>query len=109
MPTYGYRCSGCGDEFERFQKITDDALTECEQCGGVLKKRIYPIGIQFKGSGFYVNDSRPAAPTESVTPAVAPATAADTTTSTKDAPSAESKPAVAAPAAEKAATAPTAG
>lgn len=56
MPTYGYRCTECGNEFERFQKISDPALTECESCGGTVKKRIYPVGIQFKGAGFYVND-----------------------------------------------------
>lgn len=56
MPTYGYRCQSCASEFERFQKITDPALTTCESCGGALKKLLYPVGIQFKGSGFYVND-----------------------------------------------------
>lgn len=58
MPTYGYRCTVCGHEFERFQKITDPALTECENCHGAVKKIMYPVGIAFKGSGFYVNDSR---------------------------------------------------
>jgi len=58
MPTYGYRCTSCSHEFERFQKISDPAIAECESCGGGVKKIIYPVGIQFKGSGFYVNDSR---------------------------------------------------
>jgi len=56
MPTYGYECIGCSRNFEVFQKITDDSLTQCEVCGGVLKKKIFPVGIVFKGSGFYVND-----------------------------------------------------
>jgi putative FmdB family regulatory protein len=57
MPTYGYRCNACGTEFERFQKMTDPPVTDCE-CGatGSVKKLIFPVGIQFKGSGFYVND-----------------------------------------------------
>lgn len=56
MPTYEYECSGCGNAFEAFQKMSDDPLTKCEACGGVLKKRVFPVGIVFKGSGFYVND-----------------------------------------------------
>jgi len=58
MPTYGYRCASCGAEIERFQKMSDAPLTECESCGGVLKKILYPVGIAFKGEGFYVNDSK---------------------------------------------------
>jgi putative regulatory protein, FmdB family len=56
LPTYGYRCTACSHEFERFQKITDPPVSECESCGGAVKKIIYPVGIQFVGSGFYVND-----------------------------------------------------
>lgn len=56
MPTYGYECTSCADHFEVTQSIKDNPLTKCEKCGGVLKKRIYPVGISFKGSGFYVND-----------------------------------------------------
>ncbi len=56
MPTYGYECTACAHHFEVFQSIKDDPLTTCEQCGGTLRKRIYPVGIAFKGSGFYVND-----------------------------------------------------
>ena len=56
MPTYGYECIACSNQFETFQSIKDDALTTCEACGGTLRKRIYPVGIAFKGSGFYVND-----------------------------------------------------
>jgi putative FmdB family regulatory protein len=56
MPTYGYKCTECADTFEILQKITEDALTTCEKCGGRLKKLIYPVGIAFKGEGFYVTD-----------------------------------------------------
>jgi putative FmdB family regulatory protein len=56
MPTYGYRCNDCGVEFERFQKMSDAPVTTCEDCGGAVKKLLYPVGIQFKGSGFYIND-----------------------------------------------------
>ncbi len=65
MPTYGYQCKACGHQFEVFQKITDPAITDCEQCGSAVKKMIYPVGIQFKGSGFYINDyARASAPKE---------------------------------------------
>jgi len=59
MPTYGYECLSCDNQFEIFQSIKDDALTTCSECGGTLRKRIYPVGISFKGSGFYVNDYAP--------------------------------------------------
>ncbi|MDQ2686552.1 MAG: FmdB family transcriptional regulator [Armatimonadota bacterium] len=56
MPTYGYQCLACDNQFEVFQSIKDDPLKVCESCGGELRKRVYPVGIAFKGSGFYVND-----------------------------------------------------
>lgn len=56
MPTYGYECLKCGQQSEIFQSIKADPLTTCEDCGGALRKRIYPVGIAFKGSGFHVND-----------------------------------------------------
>jgi putative FmdB family regulatory protein len=58
MPTYEYRCKTCGQHLEVVQSFRDDPLTECPQCSGDLKKVIQPIGIAFKGSGFYRNDSR---------------------------------------------------
>ncbi|WP_112468920.1 FmdB family zinc ribbon protein [Streptomyces triticisoli] len=58
MPTYQYQCTECGDGLEAVQKFTDDALTECPSCGGRLKKVFSAVGIVFKGSGFYRNDSR---------------------------------------------------
>src|SRR5688572_8230472 len=56
MPTYGYKCRECGHEFEVFQKMTDTPVAACEQCSGPVKKLLYPVGIQFVGSGFHVND-----------------------------------------------------
>jgi putative FmdB family regulatory protein len=59
MPTYEYRCKDCGDELEAVQGFHDDPLTECPTCGGPLRKKFGSVGISFKGSGFYKNDSRP--------------------------------------------------
>lgn len=58
MPTYEYRCKACGQDLEVVQAFTDDALTTCEACGGPLRKVFGNVGIAFKGSGFYKNDSR---------------------------------------------------
>ena len=58
MPTYEYVCKSCGEHLEVVQSFKDDALTECPNCGGGLKKVFGNIGIVFKGSGFYKNDSR---------------------------------------------------
>ncbi len=60
MPTYRYRCEGCGDEFEVWQSITDDALTTHDDtgCGGSVVKVLSPAGIVLKGSGFYKTDNR---------------------------------------------------
>ena len=58
MPTYQYACTACGEGLEVVQKFSDDALTECPACGGSLRKVFSAVGIVFKGSGFYRNDSR---------------------------------------------------
>ncbi len=58
MPTYEYACKSCGEHLEVVQSFKDEALTECPHCGGNLKKVFGSIGIAFKGSGFYRNDSR---------------------------------------------------
>jgi putative FmdB family regulatory protein len=119
MPTYGYQCTTCENAFEIVQKMTDPALSTCDACGGALRKKIFPVGIAFKGSGFYVNDysrsggesakseaasadakpaadaaktdSAPDAKSDTAAPAAAPASPA--------ASASESKPAAAAPAA----------
>jgi putative FmdB family regulatory protein len=101
MPTYEYECQTCHEGVEAVQKFTDPSLTTCPRCGGELRKVFSAVGIVFKGSGFYKNDSRGAksssstssestadsssAPAESSAPAAdssktpAPAVAASTT------------------------------
>jgi len=58
MPTYEYRCRECGGHLEVVQSFSDDPLTECPTCSGPLRKVFNSVGIAFKGSGFYKNDSR---------------------------------------------------
>lgn len=58
MPTYEYRCKDCGEHLEVVQSFRDDPLTECPACTGTLKKVFQPVGIAFKGTGFYRNDAR---------------------------------------------------
>ncbi|HEV7756460.1 MAG TPA: FmdB family zinc ribbon protein [Mycobacteriales bacterium] len=67
MPTYQYACTECGHDLEAVQSFTDDALTVCPACDGKLRKVFSPVGVVFKGSGFYRNDSRSAS--KSVDPA----------------------------------------
>lgn len=61
MPTYEYLCKSCGERLEVVQPITSDPLTECPNCQGTLQKVFSPVGIVFKGGGFYKNDSRKSA------------------------------------------------
>ena len=77
MPTYEYECQECRERVEAVQKFTDPALTVCPLCGGELRKVFSAVGIVFKGSGFYKNDSRGAAPKTATTPSTASTT--DTT------------------------------
>jgi len=57
MPTYDYRCDDCGKSFERFQKMSDEPLKQCPECGGHVKRLVGGgSGIIFKGSGFYCTD-----------------------------------------------------
>ena len=58
MPTYAYTCTACKHDFEIVQSFSDDSLTECPQCEGRLRKVFNAVGVVFKGSGFYSNDSR---------------------------------------------------
>jgi putative FmdB family regulatory protein len=58
VPTYVYACTDCGHTFEVHQSFSDDALTTCPNCSGKLRKVFNSVGIVFKGSGFYRNDSR---------------------------------------------------
>jgi putative FmdB family regulatory protein len=58
VPTYEYACRACGHSFDTVQSFSDAALTECPECGGSLRKVFSPVGIVFRGSGFYRTDSR---------------------------------------------------
>jgi putative FmdB family regulatory protein len=58
MPTYEYECQACHERVEAVQKFTDPSLSVCPLCGGELRKVFSAVGIVFKGSGFYKNDSR---------------------------------------------------
>ena len=58
MPTYEYACTACGERTEARQSFTDPPLEECPHCGGKLRKLYSPVGIVFKGSGFYATDSK---------------------------------------------------
>jgi putative FmdB family regulatory protein len=84
MPTYEYECQSCHRRVEAVQRFTDPALTVCAHCGGELRKVFSTVGVVFKGSGFYKNDSRSpdkaSAPTPTATtPASSPSTESSTT------------------------------
>ena len=81
MPTYQYACTECGHAFEQFQSFADDALTECPECSGRLRKLFNAVGVVFKGAGFYRTDSR----------STSTETKSDTKTETKSETKTESK------------------
>ncbi len=58
MPTYQYACHTCGHQFEIRQRFSEDPLTECPACSGHIRRIINPVGIIFKGSGFYITDNK---------------------------------------------------
>ena len=78
MPTYSYRCTECSNAFDIHQAFTEDSLTVCPTCGGVLRKVFSPVGVTFSGSGFYRTDSRakPAGESKSTSSSPSPAPAA---------------------------------
>ena len=65
MPTYQYACTECGEQLEVVQKFSDEPLTVCPACEGRLRKVFSPVGVVFKGSGFYKTDSRKSTATSS--------------------------------------------
>ncbi|WP_078968153.1 MULTISPECIES: FmdB family zinc ribbon protein [unclassified Streptomyces] len=91
MPTYQYQCTECGEGLEAVQKFTDDALTECPSCKGRLKKVFSAVGIVFKGSGFYRNDSRGSSSSSS--PASSKPSTSTTASSGSSGSSSDAKPA----------------
>jgi putative FmdB family regulatory protein len=58
MPIYEYQCEQCGVRFERLQHMSADPISSCPECGGSVHRVISPVGVIFKGSGFYVTDNR---------------------------------------------------
>jgi putative FmdB family regulatory protein len=107
VPTYQYTCTDCGEPVEAVQKFTDAPLTVCAACGGRLRKVFSPVGIVFKGSGFYRTDSR------NGSSASAPAkekekAPSDSSSSSSDSSSASSNGSADKPAAKKTETASTA-
>jgi putative FmdB family regulatory protein len=58
MPIYEYECTNCGIRFEQHQRISDDPLKVCPECAGEIRRVFHPVGVIFKGSGFYVTDNR---------------------------------------------------
>lgn len=105
MPTYEYQCTVCGHRFEKFQSFSAEPIKECPVCGEPVKKVIAPAGIIFKGSGWYITDSKKSS---SASPASSPEKSGsdsastdkpasgektESTKSTDSAPAAETKPA----------------
>ena len=92
MPIYEYRCTSCGADLEIFQHMEDPTLTVCPECKGKLKKVFSPVGIVFKGSGFYATDSKKSTSSMSTPAASSPTPAASTESPSSDASSAKSTP-----------------
>jgi putative FmdB family regulatory protein len=97
VPTYQYACTACGERLEAVQSFTDAPLTECPACSGALRKVFSAVGVVFKGSGFYKNDSRPKSTSSSGTktesaPAAATTGSSDSGSSTSSTPAASSTP-----------------
>ncbi|MBO9521446.1 MAG: FmdB family transcriptional regulator [Nocardioidaceae bacterium] len=100
MPTYQYSCTECGHFFEAVQSFSEDSLTVCPECSGKLRKVFNAVGVVFKGSGFYRNDSRGSATSGSTsgstpgsTPAAKESTSASSSASSSDSGSSTSTPA----------------
>jgi putative FmdB family regulatory protein len=89
MPIYEYACTSCGERTEAKQSFDDPPLEECPHCGGTLRKLFSPVGIVFKGSGFYSTDAKGSSKSTSATDK------SDTSSKTdsSSAPKTESKPA----------------
>src|SRR3954471_10278324 len=95
MPTYQYACTSCGERLEVVQKFSDDPLTVCPTCEGKLRKLFSPVGVVFKGSGFYKTDSRSSASRKSASDSGSSSTSEGSTpasTSGADKPAGGDKP-----------------
>lgn len=91
MPLYEYRCTKCGNRFEKIQSFTAEPETECPKCHGALERPLTAPALQFKGAGWYVNDYASKSSTSSESAPEAKSSASEE--SKKPAPASESKPA----------------
>jgi putative FmdB family regulatory protein len=93
MPTYEYLCKTCGHRFETWQKMSDEPLTVCPNCGSPIHRVLFPTGVVFKGSGFYSTETRaqPGATGSSESPS--PAASANGASDGKDTPAKADAPA----------------
>ena len=98
MPTYSYACTECGNRFDAVQAFSDAALTTCPECNGRLRKLFGNVGVVFKGSGFYRNDSRESAKSSSSSsaPTSSPSSEKSSSTSSNGSSSSSTTPAPAA-------------
>jgi putative FmdB family regulatory protein len=78
MPTYHYRCDACGHAFDAFQKFSEDPLRICPECEGAIRRVIQPTPVVFKGSGWYITDSKGTGGAGPAKPAEAAATSDST-------------------------------
>lgn len=91
MPTYEYRCKACGHQLEIVQAFTDAALTTCPVCAAEELRKVFgSVGIAFKGSGFYKNDSRSTSSSTSAGPSSSGTNGTATKESSSSTPSSDS-------------------
>ena len=94
MPIYTYQCDNCGVQFERQQKFTDAVLKKCPECSKSALRKVYtPVGIVFKGSGFYATDHRSPSGVNSAAHAKSEEKSSQTTTTTTSSEASSPKPA----------------
>jgi len=107
MPVYTYRCESCGVQFEHSQKFTDSPLLRCPECGKKSLHKVYtPVGIVFKGSGFYSTDHRSPSGSSHFSKDQAEAKAAESKPAEAESKSSESKSSESKPAESKTETKP---
>lgn len=98
MPLYAYTCTACGHNFDIHQSFADDALTVCPECDGLLRKVFSPVGVVFKGSGFYRTDNKAASKSKSTSSSTSESSKPSTSSSTPSTTSSSSTSGGAAPA-----------
>ncbi len=98
MPTYAYQCQACAHAFDAFQKFSEAPLTDCPECAGRIRRVIHPTPVVFKGSGWYITDSRKPSPAENGSKSE-PTSSSESDKADKTAKSGESSPSAEKPAA----------